>query len=103
MATVLHVGTDFDQITVRHPLGHEVILVNLAGAIHAYRNRCPHVGVGLDWGDGRCQTGANELLCAMHGARFRADTGLCFSGPCAGQSLERIAVRVDSGQIVADA
>jgi nitrite reductase/ring-hydroxylating ferredoxin subunit len=103
MAIVLHAGTDFDQIMVRHPRGFEVILVNLAGEIHAYRNRCPHVGVGLDYGDGRCKTGDNELLCAMHGARFTADSGLCIDGQCAGQSLERIAVRVEHGAIVADA
>jgi len=102
MATALHAGTDFDQITVRHAKGFDVILVNLSGAIHAYRNRCPHVGVGLDWGDGRCKTGDNELACAMHGALFAADTGFCFSGPCAGQSLEPIAVRVENGTIVAE-
>lgn len=103
MSTVLHTGTDFDQITVRHPLkGSQIILVNLAGTIHAYRNRCPHVGVGLDWGDGRCKVGPNELLCAMHGARFAADTGHCFAGPCTGQSLERIVVRVEDGKIVTE-
>lgn len=103
MATiVLHVGTDFEQITVRHPDGYEVILVKVADAIHAYRNRCPHVGVGLDWGDGRCLREANQLICAMHGALFAADTGRCFSGPCAGDSLERVAVRVEDGRIVAE-
>ena len=102
MTTVLHAGTDFDQIMVRHPAGYEVILVNLGGAIHAYRNRCPHIGVGLDWGDGRCLSAANELTCAMHGALFTADTGHCFSGPCAGQSLQRIPVRVVDGAVVAE-
>lgn len=103
MSIVLHAGTAFDQITVRHPKGFQVILVNQGGAIHAYRNRCPHVGVGLDWGNGRCKVGDNELVCAMHGALFAADTGLCTSGPCVGQSLERIAVRVVDDAIVAEA
>jgi nitrite reductase/ring-hydroxylating ferredoxin subunit len=102
MAHVLHGDTMFDQITVPHPAGFEVILVNHNGVVHGYRNSCPHVGVGLDWGNGRCLSGANELTCSLHGAQFTADTGECFAGPCAGDSLQRIAVRVDQGKVFCD-
>ncbi len=101
MSVVLHASTDFDQITVEHPAGFQVILVNEGGTVRAWRNRCPHVGVGLDWGDGRCKTGANELTCMMHGAVFQADTGLCIAGPCTGDSLTPVAVRIVDGAIVA--
>lgn len=104
MPIVLHADTDFDQITVPHPDGVDVILVNQGGAIRAFRNRCPHIGIGLDWGDGRCKTGDNELTCAMHGATFAADTGECLSGPCVGDALEPVAIRiVDGAIVVADA
>ncbi len=102
MPVVLHPSIDFDQITVRDPRGGDVILYNDGGAIRAYKNRCPHVGVGLDWGNGRCLSAPNELMCAVHGARFHADSGECFSGPCAGDRLTPVLVRVEAGQIVAE-
>ena len=57
--TQLHPNLDFTQITVRHPAGYEVILVRAPGAlpeyqpetVHAYRNSCPHLGIGLDYGN----------------------------------------------------
>jgi nitrite reductase/ring-hydroxylating ferredoxin subunit len=102
MAVILHPDTAFDQITVKHPAGFEIILVNQDGVLHGYRNSCPHVGVGLDWGDGKCKTAPNQLMCAMHGALFEADTGLCTDGPCAGESLRRVPVRVEGGKVVCD-
>lgn len=100
MATILHPTTDFDQVMATHPRGFQVILVRVGGEVHGWRNRCPHIGIGLDWGDGRCLSGENELTCAMHGARFLADSGLCVDGPCAGQSLEPFAVHVEDGKVV---
>jgi nitrite reductase/ring-hydroxylating ferredoxin subunit len=100
MAVVLHPNTDFDQIVVTHPSGYQVILVKQGDTVHAWRNRCPHVGVNLDWGDGRCKTGDNELTCMMHGAIFAADTGLCLAGPCAGDSLVPVAITIVDGAIV---
>jgi nitrite reductase/ring-hydroxylating ferredoxin subunit len=97
---VLHPHVDFDQVIVRHPSGFDVILVKVGDSVLGYRNICPHLGIGLDWGDGRCMTGPNELMCFMHGAVFTADTGYCTSGPCAGKSLRRVAVRVQGGQVV---
>ena len=102
MPVILHPSTDFDQITIEHPKGFQVILITIHGTIHAYRNRCPHIGIGLDWGDGRCKSGANELICAMHGATFEADTGVCTGGPCAGDRLERIAISIVDGKVVAE-
>ncbi len=100
MDRVLHPSTTFDQIMVRHPDGFEVILVAVDGSIHGYRNRCPHVGVGLDWGDGRCLSGPNELRCSLHGARFDASSGLCTDGPCYGDALERVPLRISDGAVV---
>jgi len=100
--TPLHRDDGFDQVMVKHPQGFEIILVRVAGTVHGWRNACPHVGVGLDWGDGRCLSGDNELQCAMHGALFLADSGACFAGPCAGKALVRVPLHVVDGMIVAD-
>jgi nitrite reductase/ring-hydroxylating ferredoxin subunit len=102
MSIILHADCAFDQIMVKHPRGFEVILVSHGGSIHAYRNSCPHIGVGLDWGDGHCSEGPDHLLCAMHGALFEKGSGLCVAGPCHGKSLPRIAVRIEEGRVVCD-
>jgi nitrite reductase/ring-hydroxylating ferredoxin subunit len=102
MAHVLHPTTTFDQVMARHPDGFDIILVMRDGVAHGYRNSCPHVGVGLDWGDGRCLSGENELQCSLHGARFAADTGVCTSGPCYGDALERVPIRIEDGRVVCD-
>jgi nitrite reductase/ring-hydroxylating ferredoxin subunit len=102
MPHVLHPTTAFDQITVDHPQGFQVILVAHGGTVHGYRNSCPHLGVGLDWGDGRCLNGENELRCALHGALFTADTGDCTAGPCYGEALERVPLRISEGAVVCD-
>ena len=103
MPTTLHRGLDFVQTVVRHPAGYEVILYRRDAIVHAYRNSCPHVGVGLDYGDGRClaDDGAT-LYCTLHGATFEADTGACTGGPCYGKGLDRVAVRVVDGDVVVD-
>jgi len=101
MPVILHPHSDFDQAMVKHPDGFEVILVKLDGVVHAYRNSCPHIGIGLDYGDGHCKHGDQQLICNMHGALFDADTGYCTDGPCSGDSLTRVAVQIDpAGRVV---
>jgi nitrite reductase/ring-hydroxylating ferredoxin subunit len=71
--------------------GTEIIVVELAaGGIRRFRNLCPHRGVGLDYGDGRCLDGDGRLVCALHGAVFDPDTGICRDGPCRGDALDRV-------------
>jgi len=63
-------------------------VVEFESRVYAYENRCPHLGVELDWAPGVFFDEAREyLVCSTHGARFEPDTGKCISGPCAGQSL----------------
>ncbi len=95
MAEALHRGLDFDQVMAKDPSGREIILVHLDGQVCAYENRCPHVGVGLDWGNGRCLLeDGRTLLCALHGALFEAATGHCTDGPCAGDALTKVPIRI---------
>lgn len=97
---MLHPCSDFAQIMVPHPAGGpEIILVKHGGTVHAYRNICPHIGVGLDYGDGKCLADADTLICAMHGARFEAATGACFDGPCSGDALTRVPIRIEQGRV----
>ena len=81
------------QVMVDDPQLGEVIVVHHQG-VHAYRNSCPHVGVGLDYGDGDCLAEPGVLICSLHGALFAAESGLCTDGPCQGDVLARIPIRV---------
>jgi nitrite reductase/ring-hydroxylating ferredoxin subunit len=38
----------------------------------------------------------------VHGASFRIETGLCISGPCRGEQLESIRVRIEGDAVLLD-
>ncbi|HEY3847873.1 MAG TPA: Rieske (2Fe-2S) protein [Acetobacteraceae bacterium] len=81
-----------------------VILLRLAdGALVAYRNACPHMGIELDWDPQRLLSrNGRYLQCTGHGALFRPEDGTCVSGPCAGEALTTLPVRVEQGMVVLD-
>ena len=71
--------------------------VRREGQVHAYKNRCPHRGVPLEWQpDQFLDTSASLIQCATHGALFLIETGECVAGPCAGQMLTRLDCHEDS-------
>lgn len=83
------------------PGGGEAFVVLRGGRLRAYRNRCPHLGNRLDWAPHRFLNRAGDLiLCAVHGAVFEPESGLCVGGPCPGRSLEALGVRVVAGEVM---
>jgi nitrite reductase/ring-hydroxylating ferredoxin subunit len=77
-----------------------IFLVNWAGVVHGYVNSCPHVGTPLDWLPDRFLSPDDSwIMCATHGALFRPEDGYCIAGPCAGLSLEKLAVEIVAGEI----
>ena len=42
----------------------------------------------------------DTLMCYTHGALYEFGTGFCIDGPCEGESLYRLPVRVDRGEIL---
>lgn len=77
-----------------------VLLYRWEGRVHAFRNACPHVGTPLDWMPGRVFThDGQQLICATHGALFDPATGACLYGPCKGQALEAVPIRLADGQV----
>jgi nitrite reductase/ring-hydroxylating ferredoxin subunit len=79
-------------------------VVRRDGEVFAYVNRCPHAGHPLNLRPDRFLTPDGALiLCNSHGAMFEIETGVCVAGPCPGQRLRPIAVRVEeNGAIVLD-
>jgi nitrite reductase/ring-hydroxylating ferredoxin subunit len=75
-------------------------VIEFNNEIFAYQNRCPHLGVELDWVPGVFfDEEQTHLVCATHGARFEPDTGKCASGPCVGRSLTAVAIVVANGEL----
>jgi nitrite reductase/ring-hydroxylating ferredoxin subunit len=73
----------------------EAMLVNYQGRHFAYVNRCPHIGIGLDWVDNQFFTvDGRYLMCANHGAVFEPPTGECIWGPCVGAALQSLPIEV---------
>jgi nitrite reductase/ring-hydroxylating ferredoxin subunit len=76
-------------------------VVRYEGKVHAFINRCPHLGVELDWQPGEFFEGTGlYLVCSTHGALFEPSSGYCFAGPCRGASLEKVDVAEQGGRIV---
>lgn len=77
--------------------GETLFAVRKDGQLYAYRNRCPHRGIPLEWlPDQFLDASASLIQCATHGALFLIESGECVAGPCAGQSLQVLAIREDA-------
>ncbi len=76
-------------------------VVNHAGRLYVYTNRCPHVPYSLDFGDGELMSlDRRAVMCANHGARFDPASGRCFAGPPIGRSLSALPFERDGDAIV---
>ena len=83
--------------------GEKLFAVRKDGQLYAYRNRCPHRGIPLEWlPDQFLDHSASLIQCATHGALFLIESGECVAGPCAGQSLQELAIREDDQGIWID-
>lgn len=78
----------------------QLFVVRKHGQVYAYRNRCPHRSIGLQWQpDAFLDDSASLIRCATHGALFLIDTGECVAGPCAGQALQALTCREEANGI----
>lgn len=80
--------------------GEKLFAVRKDGQLYAYRNRCPHRGIPLEWLPNQfLDVSASLIQCATHGALFLIESGECVAGPCAGQALQVLAIREDEQAI----
>lgn len=76
-------------------------VVRIGAEAWGYVNTCPHARHPLNFGPNKFLTPGRELiLCASHGALFDRRTGFCVAGPCGGQSLTRVPLRIESGFVM---
>ena len=79
-----------------------VLLVRRGNRVHAYINNCPHYDrAPLGWKKDEFLAGDGQhIMCAAHGALFDIENGVCTLGPCLGQSLTPVPVRIENGSVV---
>lgn len=74
-----------------------LLITRREGRVYAYKNRCPHRGVALEWQpDQFLDPSASLIQCSTHAALFLIESGECVAGPCAGQFLTALDCREDS-------
>ncbi len=77
------------------------LVVRLADEVRGFINRCPHAGHPLNLKPHRFLTADSTLiLCSSHGALFEKSTGYCVAGPCAGQHLSPVQLKMESGFVM---
>jgi len=76
-------------------------VVRAGAEVRGYVNHCPHAGHPLDLLPQRFLTHDGALIvCGSHGALFDKLSGYCIAGPCAGQSLRAIALKLEAGFVM---
>ena len=80
-----------------------ILLTRVRDQVYAYLNRCPHLGVPLQWQEQELLDPERQFIrCATHGALFEKHSGLCIQGPCRGESLWQFECRVVAGFVCLD-
>lgn len=78
----------------------EAFFVYVNKHCYAYVNQCPHTGVSLNWQPGEFLSMDQAFIqCSMHGALFELVTGECIRGPCLGQCLKPVALKIHDGAV----
>jgi nitrite reductase/ring-hydroxylating ferredoxin subunit len=69
--------------------------------VRGFINSCPHARHPLNFRPHSFLTPDSTLiLCSSHGALFEKLTGYCVAGPCAGQSLRAVPLKVEAGFVM---
>jgi nitrite reductase/ring-hydroxylating ferredoxin subunit len=76
-----------------------LILLREGQQVRGYLNICPHAGRRLDYAPGKFLLKDDTLICAVHGATFQRQAGACVAGPCRGDSLRVVALRVEGDEV----
>ncbi|WP_162625909.1 Rieske (2Fe-2S) protein [Acinetobacter sp. MB5] len=77
--------------------GNPIFITQRDGMFYAYKNLCPHLQVELEFLENQFLDQDREFIeCSTHGALFNVETGECISGPCLGESLQKVGIQIHS-------
>ena len=102
LTTLIDVPTDqWSEHSLQTENGHLSVMVKRGPTDWvAFINQCPHQGRRMDYAENAfLETPEQQLVCPAHGATFDSQTGLCTSGPCAGQSLTQLVISIDEKDV----
>ena len=78
-----------------------MFVVRRGDEVWGYVNSCPHQHIPLNYFPDRFVSQDKQfIMCANHAALFNFDDGYCISGPCAGETLQRVPIDVRDGKLV---
>lgn len=84
------------------PRAKEIFLMARGNQVLAYVNDCPHRHLPLNFHPEKFLTPEEDfILCTNHIALFRIEDGQCEDGPCKGEWLTPVAIRVEGGKVLA--
>jgi nitrite reductase/ring-hydroxylating ferredoxin subunit len=76
------------------------LLIRVGGAPHAWLDRCVHMARPLDGEDDEVfDPHEGVIRCSNHGITYKAVTGACQAGLCAGKSLTALCVAEHDGAV----
>lgn len=85
------------------PHAFRVVVFRVADGVRAYVNECPHAGIPYAFAEGVFCVheidGRRDLMCPHHAALFHLDDGHCHEGPCLGERLLAVEVRMDGDTV----
>ena len=89
------------------PLGEgkdTMFIVRRGAAIFGWRNACPHYDhARMAWKkDEFLNSARDRIVCGAHGAEFEIERGACTLGPCLGQRLTSVPLRIENGAVYID-
>lgn len=78
-----------------------VFVVRQGEQVRAYVNSCPHVGVPLEMEpDHYLDLTGDHIVCTVHAAWFDVRGGECVAGPCLGEFLTPVPIRIQDGMVL---
>jgi nitrite reductase/ring-hydroxylating ferredoxin subunit len=79
----------------------DIFVIHKNDHVYAYQNTCPHAKVPLEWNPDQFLDEKKEnIICALHGARFSIEKGECLGGPCEGVGLTPTLVKIVGKKVV---
>ena len=87
-------GFDIETDPSQEPLA--VLLIHYDNQLYCYQNRCPHLGIPLNWQPNDfLSLEHTHIQCSTHGALFNPNDGQCIMGPCNGDQLTPLTIECD--------
>jgi nitrite reductase/ring-hydroxylating ferredoxin subunit len=83
-------------------VGAGLIAWRSAGEVRVFVNRCPHFRIALNAEPGEFKLHGGLLMCVHHYSYFSFPHGRCVGGPCEGEPLESVAIRIEDQTLYLD-